>query len=316
MATNDLIPFVSPIIPKDSSRWVSGKLGTEWLLRHESSKQVFSSVTAAAIVFAVLSEGTPIVLANATAFLVGTSAPQDGTGQSMPTIQPTADAKALPPTASEAPTGEEIAAAFETANLRVETEIRQPWGESLVEAIPGLGGGGRKNAQVQARNSPNKEPGTKRMPKPVVEDDQAQVVQNARAQVRPVQKQRTSQTGTQCAGKSPTRPKCPSTDAARAKCTGTGPARKYTTGPARAKCPATVAPAKNWLDGLDLAGSDALPCQAPAASADSPSRANRSRQATSFRSGRKFARSGADEQPSQVPSLSRARGRPSKSVTG
>ena len=68
------------------------------------------------------------------------------------------------------------------------------------------------------------------------------------------------------------REKCPSAGAARAKCTGTGPPRpKYTsTGTARAKCPATVAPAKPRWAQLDLAGSDAAPCQAPAASADSP----------------------------------------------
>ena len=48
---------------------------------------------------------------NATASLFATSAPQDG-AQSTPTIQSTADAQALPPTAREAPTGAEIAAAL------------------------------------------------------------------------------------------------------------------------------------------------------------------------------------------------------------
>ena len=88
-------------------------------------------VTTAGIVFAVLSVENPIVLANATASLVGTSAPQDGT-QSMPKIQSTADAPALLPTASEAPTGDEIAAAFKTPN-QSQTEISQPPAEALLK---------------------------------------------------------------------------------------------------------------------------------------------------------------------------------------
>ncbi len=83
-------------------------------------------VTTAGIVFAVLSVGNPIVLANATAYLVGASAPQDGT-QSMPTIQSTADAQALLPTASQAPTGDEVAA------YQSQTEIRQPPAEALLK---------------------------------------------------------------------------------------------------------------------------------------------------------------------------------------
>jgi len=89
-------------------------------------------VTAAPIFFAVLLVENPTALfANATASLVGTSAPQDGT-QSMPKIQSTADAPALLPTASEAPTGDEIAAAFKTPN-QSQTEISQPPAEALLK---------------------------------------------------------------------------------------------------------------------------------------------------------------------------------------
>src|ERR1700737_3880372 len=57
-------------------------------------------VTAAAIDFAILSVGNPVALfANVTASLVDISALQPGTGQSTPTIQSTAGAQALPPTA-------------------------------------------------------------------------------------------------------------------------------------------------------------------------------------------------------------------------
>ena len=53
---------------------------------------------AAAIGFAILSVGNPLVFfANATAFLVATSAPQDGTDQPTPTMQATAIAPDLPP---------------------------------------------------------------------------------------------------------------------------------------------------------------------------------------------------------------------------
>jgi hypothetical protein len=85
----------------------------------------------AAIVFAVLLAGNPLALfPNTTAAVVGTSAPRDGTTQSMPIIQSNAGAQALPPTATEAPTGDEIAGAVKPA-YRSQTEIRQPPAEAL-----------------------------------------------------------------------------------------------------------------------------------------------------------------------------------------
>ena len=135
-------------------------------------------VTAAAIVFAIL-VGNPIaLLANATASLVGTSASQDDT-QSMPTIQSTADAQALPPTASEAPTGEEIAAAFKTA-IQSETEIREPTAEALLKQFQAWAA--EEDAQVRPVQSVQDA-------QPQVQDDQARVV-NARAEVRPVKNAR------------------------------------------------------------------------------------------------------------------------------
>lgn len=83
-------------------------------------------VAATAIAFATLSLGNPIaVFATATASLLGISAPLSGAGQSTPAIQSTADAQALPRAAREAPTRDEIAAAFKAAHQR-RTEIRQP----------------------------------------------------------------------------------------------------------------------------------------------------------------------------------------------
>jgi hypothetical protein len=132
-------------------------------------------VTAAAIVFAILSVGNPLVLfENATASLFATSAHQDGTDQSMPIIQSTADAQPFPPTASEAPTGDEIAAALKTAD-QSQTDIRQPSPEAPLNQFQAWAAEDDARAQVR--------------PVQPVQDPQAQVVQTAPEQIRPVQKQ-------------------------------------------------------------------------------------------------------------------------------
>jgi hypothetical protein len=182
MAMSDLTPFVLSDQTEEPEQ--PGKAWDRAVIAPRILKTGILFVTAAAIVFAVLSEETPSVLfANATAFLVGTSAPQDGTGQSMPTIQPTADAQALPPTASEAPTGEEIAAAFKTASQSA-TESRQPPAEALLKQFQAWAA--EEDAQV--RHEQPVQPVQDAQAQ--VQDDQAHVVQNARAQVRPVQKHR------------------------------------------------------------------------------------------------------------------------------
>ena len=136
-------------------------------------------VTAAAIVFAVLSKGNPLVrFTNATASLVGTSAPQDG-AQSTPTIQSSADAQALPPAAREAPTGAEIAAAFNSA-YQSQTENPQPPAEAVFKQFQAWAA--EEDAQVRPVQSVQDA-------QPQVQDDQARVV-NARAEVRPVKNAR------------------------------------------------------------------------------------------------------------------------------
>ena len=124
MAKNDPVSSFSAIMPQNPSRWVSSKARDRTAAASQIIKMSTLLVTTAGIVFAVLSAGNPIVLANATSYLVGASAPQDGT-QSTPAIPSTADAPALLPAASEAPTGDEIAAA-------AQTEIRQPPAEALL----------------------------------------------------------------------------------------------------------------------------------------------------------------------------------------
>jgi hypothetical protein len=131
--------------------------------------------TAAAIVFAILSVGNPLVLiVNATASRFATSAPQDGTGQSMPIVQSTAGAQALPPTASEAPTSNEIAAAFKAA-FDSQTEIRQPPAEALLNQFQAW-------AAEEDLRAPDR-------PVQPVQDTEAQVVQKPRP-VQPVQNAR------------------------------------------------------------------------------------------------------------------------------
>ena len=180
MATNDLIP----LFPSDHTEEL-GQPGIEkaWDRAVNSSRILKTSilvVTAAAIVFAILLVGNPLVLfVNATASRFATSAPQDGTGQSMPIVQSTVDAQALPPTA---PTGNEIAAAFKTA-YDSRTEIRQPSAEALFDQFQAWTA--EEDARAQGRTV---QP---------VQDAQAQVVQNVPAQVvenaqpvRPMQKHR------------------------------------------------------------------------------------------------------------------------------
>jgi hypothetical protein len=133
-------------------------------------------VTAAAMVFAILSVGNPLALFEiATASLFATSTPQDRTGQSMPIAQSTADTQPLPPTASEAPTGDEITTSLKTAD-QSHTDIRQPTPEAALNQFQASAA--EEDAQAQVR------------PVQPVQNAQAQVAQTAPEQVRTGQKQR------------------------------------------------------------------------------------------------------------------------------
>src|ERR1700686_4761498 len=131
MATNDLISLRLSVHAEEPQQVGILKAWDRAVTASQIMKMSILVVTTAGMVFAVLSVENPIVLANATASLAGTSAPEDGT-QSMQKIQSTADVRALLPTASEAPTGDEIAAAFKTPN-QSQTEISQPPAEALLK---------------------------------------------------------------------------------------------------------------------------------------------------------------------------------------
>jgi hypothetical protein len=175
MATNDAIPLFLSDHTEEPEQPVIGKA---WDIAAISSRILKTSIlviTAAAIVFAIRLVGNPLALfTNATASLVATSSPQDGTGQSMPIIQSTVGVQALPPTAREAPTGDEIAAAFNSAS-QSQTENPQPPAEALFEQYQAWAA--EEDARTQVR------------PLRPEQDAQAQPVQDAQAQVRPVQKQ-------------------------------------------------------------------------------------------------------------------------------
>jgi hypothetical protein len=178
MATNDLIPLFFSDHTEETGQLGFGKAWDRAAISSRIFKTSFLVVTASAILFAVLLVGDPLALfASATASLVGPSAPQSGTAQSMPIIQLTADAQALPPTAREAPTGAEIAAAIKIA-YQSQTEIRQPPVEALALFKEFQAWAAEEDARAQVR------------PLQPVQDARAQVVQNTRAQTPPAQKHR------------------------------------------------------------------------------------------------------------------------------
>ena len=177
---NNLIPLFLSDHTEEPEQPVIGKAWHKAANSYRILKTSILVVTAAAIVFAVLSKGNPLVrFTNATASLVGTSAPQDGAGQSMPIGQSTADVQALPPTAKEAPGGDESAAASNTV-YQSQTENPQPQAEAMFKQFQAWAA--EEDAQVRPVQSVQDA-------QPQVQDDQARVV-NARAEVRPVKNAR------------------------------------------------------------------------------------------------------------------------------
>ena|ERR1700675_4532533 len=106
MATSDL----SPLLSDHNEEADQADILKAWdraVIASRILKTGIFFVTAAAIVFAVLSAGNPLALfANATASLVGGSASQDGADQLVPTIQSAADAQVFGPCWTETAIGE------------------------------------------------------------------------------------------------------------------------------------------------------------------------------------------------------------------
>jgi len=128
---------------------------------------------AAAISIAISSVGnlgTPFA-----ASVADKSALQPGTDQLAPTVQSTADAEALPPTAKDAPSSDELAAATEPAG-RNQPESSAPSSEALFREFQAWAAEKDAQAQVQPVQQP-------------VQDAAAKTAGNARASLRPAQKQ-------------------------------------------------------------------------------------------------------------------------------
>src|SRR5450631_2393923 len=183
MATNNLIPLFLSDHTEEPEQPVIGKAWHRAAISSRILKTSILVVTAAAIVFAIRLVGNPLVLfTNTTASLVATSAPQDG-AQSMPTIQSTADAQALPPTASEAPTGEEIAAASNIA-YQSHTENPQPAADGLFKEYQAWAAEEDARTQVRPEQKQVRPVQNARAEVGPARTARAKVVKNARAQVR------------------------------------------------------------------------------------------------------------------------------------
>jgi hypothetical protein len=193
--TNDHpLPFFLAEHAEEPEQWDIGKAWDRAVIWSRILKTSILIVTATAIGVAVISVGNPVVLlANVTASLFDTSALQPGTGQSTPTIQSTAGTQDLLPTArDEAPinpganpesappsdgvatdtqTRNEIATAFEPAD-QSQAEAGQPSADDLFKQFQAWAAEQDQRAQVRSAQP--------------AQDAPAQVVQNARRQVRPM----------------------------------------------------------------------------------------------------------------------------------
>src|SRR6266700_4432527 len=195
MATNDPVHlFLSkhaeePDGPDIENAWDRAVISSRIL------KTSILVVVAAAIGFAILFVGNPIMLfADATASLLAMSAAQHGTEQSTPTIQSTAGTQDLPPTARDAPTRDEIAAAFKTAG-QTETASPQAPTEPLLNQFQAWAADEdarapqrpAQDAQAQPLEDAQAQPAQDAQAQPA-QDAQAQPVEDARSPIRPVQR--------------------------------------------------------------------------------------------------------------------------------
>ncbi len=119
--SNDPIPhFLSDLAEEPEQS------GTRKVISSEIFRKIVLVFAAAAVVFAVVSVGNLILFARVTASKVSTSAPQDGSGHSIPAIQSTAGAEVL----LGSPPGDELLAAFKSA-FESKKEVDQPRAEAL-----------------------------------------------------------------------------------------------------------------------------------------------------------------------------------------
>jgi hypothetical protein len=162
-----------------------GKVWDRVVISSRAFKASILVATATAIGIAILSVGNPVTLfADVTASRVAKTALQPGTDQSMPTNQFTADAQALPPIAKDAPTRDEIVAAFEAAGLSQTEKNGEPSSEALFRQFQAWAA--EKDAQAQIGPVQHAQD----LPTQAAEKAPTQVAEDARAPLRPMQKHR------------------------------------------------------------------------------------------------------------------------------
>ncbi len=206
MATRDGFPLVRSDHGEEPGQPGTGTARHRVVISPRILKASILGVTAAAIVVAVVSVENPRVLfANATAFLAALSAPQDGAREEMPIVQSSATtqssagtqasamAQTLPPMASEAPTDNEMAAPLKTAD-QSQTATGQAPTEDLLGQFQAWAAGHDARTEVQpAQPAPVQpvpaQPAQEAKADPVA-NPAAVPVQEARAEIRPVQNHR------------------------------------------------------------------------------------------------------------------------------
>jgi len=163
-----------------------GKAWDRTVIWSRLPKAIILVATATAITIAILSAGNPVALfAEVTASVNENSALQPG-DQSTLTVQSTADAKTLPPTAKDAPSRDEIAAAFKSA-LQPGTDQSTPTVQSIADA---------KTLPPTAKDAPSREAAEKDAKAHVgpvqqsVQDTPAKAAGETRASLRLVHKHR------------------------------------------------------------------------------------------------------------------------------
>src|SRR5882672_8848042 len=203
----DRFPLVLSDHPEDLEQPDTGTDRNRLVISTRILKTSILGIVAAAIVSAIVAVENPrLLLANAEFFFANTfldpvSRPQEATGEATPATQSAAVAQASPPVAvaGEAPMGGEIAAPFKTAD-QSQTETRQPPTGNLLGQFQAWAAGKDARADVapaQPVPDAQSQPVQDVQPQPVQDaransrrDDRANPVQDAQAQIRPVQKHR------------------------------------------------------------------------------------------------------------------------------
>jgi hypothetical protein len=153
-------------------------------------------LTATAIGIAILSVGDPVALVeNVTATWVEKPALQPDAGPSAPAIQSIADTRDLPPTTSDAPARDEIAAAVEPADQsqaeigQSQAEIGRPLTEALFKQFQAWADEQDTRAQVEPKQPAQAAPvqvaqDAPTQAQPTKKHRRARSVHNARAEIR------------------------------------------------------------------------------------------------------------------------------------